>query len=155
MAGMKRLAKDTAIYGLSSIVGRFLNWCLFPIYTFKLGTTGDYGVVNYLYGWTTILMVLLTYGMETGFFRYANKSENDSKTVYSTVLTSVGFSTLLFILLGLIFAPNLANAVTDYGVKPEYISMLVITVAFDAFCNIPFAYLRYKHILRCFLHEHR
>lgn len=145
MSGMKRLAKDTAIYGLSSIVGRFLNWCLFPIYTFKLGTTGDYGVVNYLYGWTMILMVLLTYGMETGFFRYANKSENDAKTVYSTVLTSVGLTTLLFILSGLLFAPNLAKIVTDYGVRTEYISMLVITVAFDAFCNIPFAYLRYKN----------
>ena len=67
--GMKRLAKETAVYGLSSIVGRFLNWMLVPMYTRVLAGTGDYGIVTNLYGWTALLLVLLTYGMETGFFR--------------------------------------------------------------------------------------
>ena len=66
--GMKRLAKETAVYGLSSIVGRFLNWMLVPMYTRVLAGTGDYGIVTNLYGWTALLLVLLTYGMETGFF---------------------------------------------------------------------------------------
>ena len=71
--GMKRLAKETAVYGLSSIVGRFLNWMLVPMYTCVLAGTGDYGIVTNLYGWTALLLVLLTYGMETGFFRLINK----------------------------------------------------------------------------------
>ena len=64
--GMKRLAKETAVYGLSSIVGRFLNWMLVPMYTRVLAGTGDYGIVTNLYGWTALLLVLLTYGMERG-----------------------------------------------------------------------------------------
>lgn len=72
---MKRLAKETAVYGLSSIVGRFLNWMLVPMYTRVLAGTGDYGIVTNLYGWTALLLVLLTYGMETGFFRFINKKE--------------------------------------------------------------------------------
>lgn len=142
---MKRLAKDTVIYGLSSILGKFLNWCLVPIYTYKLATTGDYGVVNYLYGWTAFFQILLTYGMETGFFRYANKSEHDVKTVYSTTLSSVGTTTLIFLILGLLFAPNLSSLVTDYGVQTEFVSMLIVIVAMDAFSAIPFAYLRYQN----------
>ncbi len=140
---MKRLAKDTVIYGLSSILGKFLNWCLVPIYTYKLATTGDYGVVNYLYGWTAFFQILLTYGMETGFFRYANKSEHNVKTVYSTTLSSVGTTTLLFVILGLIFSPNLSGMLTNYGVQTEFVSMLIVIVAMDAFSAIPFAYLRY------------
>jgi Membrane protein involved in the export of O-antigen and teichoic acid len=142
---MKRLAKDTVIYGLSSILGKFLNWCLVPLYTYKLHSTGDYGVVNYLYGWTAFLQIVLTYGMETGFFRYANKSDLDEKRVYSTTLSSVGTTTVIFIVLGLLFAPQLGDMTSGYGVRTEYISMLVLTVAMDAFSAIPFAYLRYKN----------
>lgn len=77
--GMKRLAKETAVYGLSSIVGRFLNWMLVPMYTRVLAGTGDYGIVTNLYGWTALLLVLLTYGMETGFFRFTTKKRSKSR----------------------------------------------------------------------------
>ena len=73
--GMKRLAGETAIYGVSSIVGKFLNWMLVPMYTRVLATESDYGIVTNLYAWTALLMVILTYGMETGFFRFMNKKE--------------------------------------------------------------------------------
>ncbi len=75
---MKSLVKDTAIYGVSSIVGRFLNWCLVPLYTYKLTTTGEFGIITNLYAWMALLLVILTYGLETGFFRFANdpKQEN-------------------------------------------------------------------------------
>ena len=71
MAGIKSLAKDTAIYGLSSIVGRFLNWMLVPLYT-NMFPVAEYGVVTFVYSVVALVMVILTYGMETGFFRFAN-----------------------------------------------------------------------------------
>lgn len=82
MAGIKALAKDTAVYGLSSIVGRFLNWCLVPLYVY-LFPTQEYGIVSYLYSFTAVALVILNYGMETGFFRFANK-EGDPWRVYTT-----------------------------------------------------------------------
>lgn len=141
---MKKLAKETAIYGLSSIVGRFLNWGLVPIYTRVLASTGEYGVVTNLYSWTAFLLVLLTYGMETGFFRFANKTELDAKNVYSTTLSSVGITSLLFVVVGLLFSPQIAGLL-GYGVKTDFVAMLVVIVAMDAFSAIPFAYLRYKN----------
>ena len=67
---LKGLVKDTAVYGLSSILGRFLNWALTPLYTRVLVSTGEFGVQTNLYAWTALLMAILTYGMETGFFRF-------------------------------------------------------------------------------------
>ena len=100
MAGLKSLAKDTAIYGVSSIVGRFLNYLLVPLYTAKLSAaSGGYGVITNMYSITALLLVILTYGMETGFFRFVNKKNEDPTIVYSTTLISVGVSSLLFILL--------------------------------------------------------
>ena len=94
---MKRLAKETAVYGLSSIVGRFLNWMLVPMYTRVLAGTGDYGIVTNLYGWTALLLVLLTYGMETGFFRFINKKEEqEPMRVYASVLYCLLGSSALF-----------------------------------------------------------
>lgn len=85
MAGLKSLAKDTAIYGVSSIVGRFLNYLLVPIYTISMpASTGGYGVITNMYAITALLLVLLTCGMETGFFRFANKGDDDPIRVYST-----------------------------------------------------------------------
>ncbi len=104
MAGLKSLAKETAIYGLSSIVGRFLNYLLVPVYTMALSAqSGGYGVVTNIYAWVALLLVLLTCGMETGFFRFANKGEDDPMRVYSTTLLSVGIGALTFLALGLLF----------------------------------------------------
>ena len=87
---MKSLAKDTAIYGVSSIVGKFLNWLLVPLYTYKLAQVSDYGIVTHLFGWTAILLVVLTYGMETGFFRFANKNPQNHRKIYgNTMISSV------------------------------------------------------------------
>ncbi len=100
MAGLKSLAKDTAIYGLSSIIGRFLNYLLVPLYTIKLSAeSGGYGVVTNIYAMTALLLVVLTYGMETGFFRFANKKDEDPLKVYSSTLITVGGSSVLFVLL--------------------------------------------------------
>ena len=144
MAGLKSLAKDTAIYGLSSIVGRFLNYMLVPLYTAVLPAySGGYGVVSNVYAFTALMLVLLTFGMETGFFRFANKSGEDPMKVYANSLLSVGGVSLIFVLLCLLFLQPIANLL-DYGNHPEFIAMMAMVVALDSFQCIPFAYLRYK-----------
>ena len=91
MANLKSLAKETAIYGLSSIVGRFLNYLLVPVYTMAMSAqSGGYGVVTNIYAWVALALVLLTFGMETGFFRFANNGKDDPMRVYSTTLMGVG-----------------------------------------------------------------
>ena len=83
MANMKSLAKDTAIYGLSSIVGRFLNYLLVPLYTAKLSAaSGGYGVITNMYAYTALILVLLTFGMETTFFRFSNKEGEDLSLIH-------------------------------------------------------------------------
>lgn len=144
MAGLKTLAKDTAIYGVSSIVGRFLNYLLVPIYASAMSAaSGGYGVVTEVYAWVALMLVVLTYGMETGFFRFANKEDENPQTVYSTTLISVGATSLLFILLCLTFLHEIAGLM-GYSEHPWYIGMMVIVVGMDAFQSILFAYLRYK-----------
>ena len=144
MANMKSLAKDTAIYGLSSIVGRFLNYLLVPLYTTQLSAaSGGYGVITNMYAYTALILVLLTFGMETTFFRFANKEGEDPQKVYSTILTAVGFTSLVFIALIFTFITPLSD-VMGYAEHPSYIWVMAITVAIDAFQCIPFAYLRYK-----------
>ena len=138
---MKSLAKDTAIYGLSSIIGKFLNYLLVPLYTYVLARTDDYGIVTNLYAWTALLLVLLTYGMETGFFRFANREEYDAKSVYKTAYWTLFSTSALFALLVLLFQQPLATAL-GYADHAEFVAMMFVTVAVDAFASIPFAYLR-------------
>ena len=143
MSEMKSLAKDTAIYGLSSIIGKFLNYLLVPLYTYALARTADYGIVTNIYAWTALLLVLLTYGMETGFFRFANREDYDSASVYKTAFFALLSTSALFSLLVIVFQQPLAN-VLGYADHAEFISMMFVTVAIDAFACIPFAYLRYQ-----------
>ena len=143
MSEMKSLAKDTAIYGLSSIIGKFLNYLLVPLYTYALARTADYGIVTNIYAWTALLLVLLTYGMETGFFRFANREDYDAPTVYKTAFSTLLFTSALFTLLVIIFLQPIAN-VLGYPDHAEFVEMMFATVAIDAFACIPFAYLRYK-----------
>ncbi len=144
MANLKSLAKDTAIYGMSSIVGRFLNYLLVPLYTAKLSAeSGGYGVITNMYAYTALLLVLLTYGMETTFFRFANKEGEDAQKVYSTILMSVGTTSLLFVALVLAFISPISSFM-GYADHPSYVWVMAVTVAIDAFQCIPFAYLRYR-----------
>lgn len=142
--GLKRLAKDTAVYGLSSIIGRFLNWLLVPMYTRVLVGTGEFGIYTNIYAWVALLLIILTYGMETGFFRFINKKEEqDPMRVYSTTLFSIGTTSILFLLFVFVFLSPLSRAL-NYADHPEYLAMMLSVVVVDAFCCIPFAYLRYQ-----------
>lgn len=144
MANLKSLAKDTAIYGMSSILGRFLNYLLVPLYTSNISAaSGGYGIITNLYAYTALLLVILTYGMETTFFRYANKTNEDPQKVYSSMLIMVGFTSLLFIVLVSIFLQPISG-VMGYSDHSSYVWVMAATVSIDAFQCIPFAYLRYK-----------
>ena len=142
MANLKSLAKDTAIYGMSSILGRFLNYLLVPLYTAKLSAaSGGYGIITNVYAYTALLLVILTYGMETTFFRFANKEGENAQQVYSTILIAVGSTSLLFMALVFTFLNPIASFM-GYANHPSYIWVMAMTVAIDAFQCIPFAYLR-------------
>ena len=144
MAGLKSLAKDTAIYGLSSIVGRFLNYLLTPLYTEVLAaSSGKYGIVSNVYAYTALILVFLTFGMETGFFRFANKTTEDPKKVYANSLIFVGGLSLIFVVLCFLFLDPISSLL-GYPDHPDYIAMMVLVVALDSFQCIPFAYLRYQ-----------
>lgn len=144
MANLKSLAKDTAIYGISSIAGRFINYLLVPIQTSAFAAGGgQYGVVTNIYAYTALLLVILTYGMETTFFRYVNKTDEDPRKVYSTVLLSVGSTALLFVALVFACLPWLASAM-KYDGHEDWVAVMFVCVAIDAFKCIPFAYLRYQ-----------
>ena len=142
MGKLQAIAKDTAIYGLSSIVGRFLNYLLVPLYTAQLSAaSGGYGIITNIYAYVALILVLLTFGMETTYFRFTNKTHTDSETVYGTTLISVGSLSLLFAVLVLILL-NPISQLMGYESHPEYIGVMGVTVAIDAFLCIPFAHLR-------------
>ena len=141
---MKSLAKDTAIYGLSSIVGRFLNYLLVPLYTHYMPkASGDYGVSTNIYAYTALILVLLTFGMETTLFRFANDERYKSDTVFSTAFATVGSLTAVFLLLIFSFISPISDAL-GYAQHPDYLLMMAVVVALDAIQALPFSYLRYQ-----------
>ena len=143
-AGMKSLAKDTAIYGLSSIVGRFLNYLLVPLYTHVISAaSGGYGVVTNLYAYTALILVILTFGMETTFFRFANKEGENPDTVFATTMGIVAFLSIAFLALVFGCINPIGNAL-GYADHHFYIEMMAAVVALDAIQAIPFSYLRYR-----------
>ena len=154
MANLKSLVKDTAIYGLSSIVGRFLNYLLVPLYTHYMPKdSGDYGISTNIYAYTALILVLLTFGMETTLFRFANeeyrrpeqsgKSYSGPDTVFSTAMATVGTLTVVFLLLVFGFIAPISEAL-GYAEHPDYLLMMAAVVALDALQAIPFSYLRFQ-----------
>ena len=138
MNPLKKLASQTAVYGLSSVVGRLLNYLLVPLYT-RYFLPAEYGVVTELYAYVAFLVVLLTYGMETAFFRFSKKEE--STKVYSTTLISLLISSVVFV--GLIFLNS--SAISEwlgYSNHPEYIQFFALIIGMDAVSSISFAKLR-------------
>ena len=142
---LKSLAKDTAIYGLSSIVGRFLNYLLVPLYTWKItAESGGYGIVTNLYAYAAFFLALLTFGMETTLFRFASKEGEDGKMVYSNALRMVGGVALVFVALVAVFLQPVSGAM-GYADHPEYVLCFAVITAFDAIQAIMFSRLRQQH----------
>ena len=145
MANLKALAKDTAIYGLSSIVGRFLNYLLVPLYTHYMPkASGDYGVNTNMYAYTALFFAILTFGMETTLFRYANDERETPDTVFSTGFAMVGSLAAVFLLLVFGFITPISNYL-GYAEHPEYLLMMATVVALDALQALPFCFLRFQH----------
>jgi O-antigen/teichoic acid export membrane protein len=140
MAGiLKKLAGQTMIYGLSSIVGRMLNFLLVPVYTAVL-LPADYGIVSELYAYVAFLLVFLTFGMETTYFKFVNDSSDKQKTFNQSFLILVGVNALFFIL-GLLFLNSIAGWML-YEDYPEFIFLLLLIVVLDALSSLPLAKLR-------------
>ncbi len=143
MGGLKSLAKDTVIYGGSTILVKMINYLLTTFLTYML-VPAEFGMMTNLYAYVAFSMVIITFGMETGFFRFANqKDKYEPLTVYSTTLTTVGVIALTFLLVFQIFLPSLRFLWND-DIPNIYIRMILIFLSLDAFCAIPYAYLRYK-----------
>ena len=140
MSSIKKLAGQTAIYGVSTIVGRLLNYFLVPLYTYKFRDPKDFGINTEFYAYVSFLNIILTYGMETALFNFSIK-ENDKNKVYSTALISLLTSTGLFLFCTLMFAGSIANFI-HYANNVNYIVWIVLIIAFDAIAAIPFAKLR-------------
>ena len=145
---IKSLIGQTAIYGLSSIVGRFLNYLLVPLYT-HLFLTNEYGIVTELYAYVSILLILLTYGMETGFFRFCQNTDYKRTTVYSTSFSSLLLTSIIFILILVINMDGISELI-GYSDNSTYLLLLGITVAIDAISAVPFAKLRIENKAKLF-----
>ena len=140
MSVFKKLAGQTVIYGSSSIIGRFLNFLLTPLYTLQF-TNEQYGIITEMYAYVAFLVVLLTYGMETSYFRFSTLKENQTKNVYSNTLYSLLTTSSLFVVIITIFSQDIANWL-QYPNHFEYIIWFGIIVALDAVSSIPLAKLR-------------
>lgn len=137
---IKQLAGQTAIYGASNVISKFLNYMLFPLYLRVLDSPSEYGVVTEYYAYIVVLMVMLTYGMETGFFRFSKKV-GDRNRVLSTVLTSIIITSVIFVALIVIFSQSISNAI-GYTDHPEYVIMFAFILGLDAVSAIFYAKLR-------------
>ena len=141
--GMRTLAKETFFYGMGSVLPKLLSWLLSLYWAFALPKISDIGVLTNFYAWVALLQVILTYGMETGFFRYANKEANPVK-VFSTTFISIASTTLLFFIVAMLFLRPAALALGGVAMKPHFLALLVIILCFDVLGAIPFANLRFK-----------
>ncbi len=139
MSPFKKLAGQTAIYGIPSVIGRILNYLLTPLYTYKF-TTGEFGVVTEMYSYVAFLLIFLLLGMETTFFRFMSK-EDDGKKVFTTSMFPVTLLTTAFTFLALLFSQNIAEII-QYPDQSEYVIIFALIIAFDALSALPLAKLR-------------
>lgn len=140
--GIRSLAKDTVIYGATNILSKFLNWLLAPFYIRILTDSAEYGIVTNLYAWVSVVLVVLTLGLETGLFRFMNTSDKPNR-VYATCLKLLGIVVALFLSITLSTSGQIASAL-QYPDHPEYIAIFAVIVGMDALMSLPFAYLRYQ-----------
>ena len=144
----KKLAGQTLVYGLGTMVPRFLNYAILTVWYTRLFKVSEYGVITELYAYVVFLLVILTYGMETGLFRFATKDKNTSLS-FSTATISLFITSGLFIIVVFLFSKNIAHLL-EYDSHPEYIRWLALIVGIDSFSAIPFAWLRVKEKSRKF-----
>lgn len=148
MEEVRKLAKQTIVYGLGTIVPRFLNYGILTFFYTRIFDKAQYGVVTELYAWMVFLLIILTYGMETGFFRFSQDKKEFEK-VYSTAIVSLFSTSILFVLLVFIFIKPFSEFL-KYENNHDYIKIFAFIVAIDSFCAIPFARLRKENKAKVF-----
>ncbi len=141
MNPLKQLAGQTAIYGLSSIVARIINFFFVPVYT-RMLTTGNYGLASELLAYIALLQVALTFGLETGFFRFASKDKDKAGIIFSTAIISLGTTSLSFLLIVMLFSNQLSLLA---GHPVTYIVYAALILVIDCFTAILFAELRFQN----------
>ena len=145
MSAIKKFAGQTAIYGLSSVITRFLNFFLTPVYV-GLYSPKVYGIFSVMYSWASMLNALLAFGMETTYFRYLNKYENDKQKVYNNTFFTVSLMALIFLLFTFLFVDDIAAWMQKGNVyDPDYaryIKYFIYILVADALAVIPFAKVR-------------
>lgn len=144
----KNLGGQSLIYGLGNIIPRILNYTVLTVYYTRKFQPEVYGIITELYAYVAILMVVLTYGMETGLFKFSTGNE-DRKRVYYTILNTVSITSILFAALTLVLRKNIASWI-EYEGNPEYVTYLGLTLSMDAICSIVFAKLRVENKVKQF-----
>lgn len=140
--GMRGLMKDTVIYGATNIISKFLNWLLAPFYIRVLANSAEYGIVTNLYAWVSVVLVVLTLGLETGLFRFINTAKEPNR-VYATCLKILSVSVGLFFIAGQLGVGEISSWL-GYPNHPEFVGIFIAIVSMDALLSLPFAYLRYE-----------
>jgi O-antigen/teichoic acid export membrane protein len=144
MAEARSLIKDSTIYGGSTILVRMVNWLLTTLFTYTLAES-EFGMMTNLYAYVAVIIVILTFGMETGFFRFVSQTEKyKSHTVYATSLINVTAIVCLFLVIFLGFFNHVRNLIWSPEIPGLYIKLIIIILSLDTISAIPFAYLRYK-----------
>jgi O-antigen/teichoic acid export membrane protein len=138
---LKKLAGESAIYGLSSIVGRFLNYLLVPLHTHVFTNPGEYGAVTEIYAYISFLAIIFTYGMETAFFHFTRKYPERTKSVFATGMASLAVSTIVFCGSIILFSGSFAEML-NYQEHPEYMTYMAMVIGLDTLTAVPFAKLR-------------
>jgi O-antigen/teichoic acid export membrane protein len=139
---LKKLASDTALYGLSYFGGRLLNFLLTPYYTRYFTDQADYGVMTLIYAYITFLIIIFTYGLETGYFFFTNQKDANAKKVSDTAFSAHFISAIFFSILIILFSGNIKSLLPDYGNTQEFIVLAALILLFDTITTIPFAQLR-------------
>ena len=139
---LKKLAGQTAIYGLTTIIGRLLTWFMVPIYIGAAKfSTDQYGIITEMYSYVAFLVVFLTYGMETAYFRFSTLQDENKRKVYTSIIYSLLFTSFAFIMGAFLFDQPIANWL-KYPDNKEFVTWFAIIVGLDAVSSIPLAKLR-------------
>ncbi len=145
MSAIKKFAGQTALYGISTVIARFLNFFLTPIYV-GLYSPKVYGIFSLMYSWASMLNALLAFGMETTYFRYLNKYANDKQKVYNNTFFTVSLIAFTFLLFSFLFVDDIATWIQRGNVNDpdyaRYIKYFIYILVADALAVIPFAKLR-------------
>jgi O-antigen/teichoic acid export membrane protein len=138
---LKRLAGETALYGLGSILPRVLNFLLVPLHTINMFDQAEYGQITKLYAFVGVINIVYMFGMETAFFRFSTKPEADRQRIFNLSQSTVVLISVLLSIIFISFSTSIANGF-NIEAHPEFITWLTLTIFVDALVAIPFARLR-------------